>query len=124
MEVRGRWRKEVKDIVPNKKADGRFECVAQQACRPMLIGVCFFLFRPNILIPRRALHHAAVPLSKRKGVHGPRSSTVCPPPPRERKKKMKKRETGYHHDNPSAVLDSRTGRMNRFGTNLAITVGN
>jgi len=30
MEVRGRWRKKAKDIVPNKKAEGRFECVAQQ----------------------------------------------------------------------------------------------
>jgi len=66
MEVWGRWRKKVKDIVPNKKADCRFECVAQQACRPMLIGVCFFLFRPMILIPRRALDHAAVSLSMRK----------------------------------------------------------
>jgi len=67
MEVWGRWRKKVKDIVPNKKADCRFECVAQQACRPMLIGVCVFLFRPMRLIPRRALDRAAVSLSKRNG---------------------------------------------------------
>lgn len=26
MNVRGRWWKEVKDILPNKKAEGRFEC--------------------------------------------------------------------------------------------------
>ena len=91
MEVRGRWRKKVKDIVPNKKADGRFECVAQQACRPMLIGVCFFLFWPIILIPRRALHHAAVPLSKRKGHGLPRSAPANRGERKERKKKKKKR---------------------------------
>ena len=43
---------------PNKKADGRFECVAQRG-RPMLIGVYFFLFRSRFLIPCRP---SAVPL--------------------------------------------------------------
>ena len=43
MDVRGRWRKRTKNITSNKKADGRFECVAQRG-RPMLIGVYFFLF--------------------------------------------------------------------------------
>lgn len=48
----------------NKKADGRFECVAQRG-RPMLIGVYFFLFRPHILIPCRP---SAVPLPSK--THG------------------------------------------------------
>ena len=40
MEVRGRWWKKAKDIMPNKKADGRFEVCGSArsayACRRLL----------------------------------------------------------------------------------------
>ena len=39
MEVRGRWRKKAKDIMPNKKADGRFEVCGSANGLPTLIGV-------------------------------------------------------------------------------------
>jgi len=32
MDVRGRWRKKAKDIMPNKKADGRFEGCGSANC--------------------------------------------------------------------------------------------
>jgi hypothetical protein len=35
MEVRGRWWKKAKDIIPNKKADGRFE-----VCGSARVGLC------------------------------------------------------------------------------------
>ena len=41
MKVRGRWGKKVKDIIPNKKADGRFEVCGSANGRPMLVGVYF-----------------------------------------------------------------------------------
>jgi hypothetical protein len=44
MEVRGRWWKKAKDIIPNKKADGRFEVCGSANGRPMLVGVYFSFF--------------------------------------------------------------------------------
>ena len=44
MEVRERWGEKVKDIIPNKKADGRFEVCGSANGRPMLESASTFSF--------------------------------------------------------------------------------
>jgi len=61
MQVQGRWRKEVKDIMPNKKADGRFE-VCGSARSAIGLWRLFFLFRSKILIPCESSRRRATPL--------------------------------------------------------------
>jgi hypothetical protein len=83
--VRGRWRKKAKDIMPNKKADGRFECVAQRG-RPMLVGACSFLSRPRILIPCGP--SAVPPPSESERRHGPGFHALSTRHRGERKKEI------------------------------------
>lgn len=51
MDVRGRWRKKTKDIVPNKKADEGFEVCGSASTRPMLWAANISFPGSLVLIP-------------------------------------------------------------------------
>lgn len=53
-------------MIPNKKADGRFEVCGSANGRPMLAGVYLFLFRSHALIPCVPFRRRATPGLKAK----------------------------------------------------------
>ena len=79
MDVRGRWRKKAKDMIPNKKADGRFEVCGSANCllayphRRLL-----FPFSVTQIDPERGLQPRATPSMGKKKRWTVLSFTVSP----------------------------------------------